>query len=98
VVTLFIGDPSVDLVRIGVDSPPVIRLRSQLIINIDHPTGKKIVEEVLNENTGRWSLISITARHSYEHVSQVAAAVRDSTVRKEPLGLVKRRFIRGILS
>jgi len=98
VATLFGGNPSVDIVKIGSDSPPVIRLKSQLILNIDHPKGKAIVDEVVTENTGRWSLISITARHSHEHISQVAASVRDSSAGTEKLGLVKRRFIRGLLS
>jgi len=98
VATLFGGTPSVDLVRIGSDSPPVLRLKSQLIINIDHPKGRVIVDEALTANTGRWSLIAITARHSYEHISQVAAAVRESSVGEETLGLVKRRFIRGLFS
>lgn len=97
VATLFVDIPSVDLVKIGSDSPPVIRLKSQLILNIDHPSGKAIVNEVLTTNTGRWSLISITARHSHEHISQVAASVRESSAGTETLGLVKRRFIRGLL-
>ena len=98
VATLFGGSPSVDLVSIGSDSPPVLRLQSQLILNIDHPKGRAIVADTLTENTGRWSLIAITARHSHEHISQVAAAVRDSSAGQEILGLVKRRFIRGLLS
>ncbi len=98
VATLFGGTPSVDLVSIGSDSPPVLRLQSRLILNIDHPKGRAIVDEALTENTGRWSLIAITARHSHEHISQVAAAVRDSSAGQETLGLVKRRFVRGLLS
>ena len=97
VANLFSGSPTVDLVRFGDDGPPVLKLRNRLIINIDNPAGKAIVEEVLNENKGRWSLIEITARYSYEHLTQVAAAVKDSPMEKEALGLVKRRFIRGLL-
>lgn len=97
VATLFGGTPSVDLVRLGSDSPPILRLKSQLVINIDHLQGRAIVDEALTANTGRWSLIAITARHSHEHISQVAAAVRESSVGEETLGLVKRRFIRGLL-
>ncbi len=96
--TLFGGTPSVDLVRLGSEGPPLLRLQSRLVLNIDHPKGKAIVEEALAENTGRWSLIAITARHSHEHLSQVAAAVRESSAGQETLGLVKRRFVRGLLS
>lgn len=97
VVTLYSGTPSVDLVEIGDESPPVLRLQSRLILNIDHPQGKVIVNETLKENKGRWSLIAITARYSHEHLSQVAAAVRDSAEGHETLGLVKRRYIKGLL-
>lgn len=97
IVTLFGGTQSVDLVKLGEDSPPVLRLQSRLILNIDHPTGKTIVDEALTENTGPWSLIAITARHSHGDLSQVAAAVRHTTTTPEKLGLVKRRFIRGLL-
>ena len=98
VATLFGGNPSFEIVRIGNESPPVIRLKSQLIVNIDHPNGRAIIDEVLTKNTGPWSLIAITARHSYEHISQVAAAVRESSIGPMVLGLVKRRYIRGLLS
>jgi hypothetical protein len=96
--TLFSGTPSVDLVKLGSDSPPILRLQSRLIINIDNSKGREIVEEAISENKGRWSLIAITARRSYEHISQVAAAIKDSSSDQEILGLVKRRFIRGLLS
>ena len=46
IVTLLGGTQSVDLVKLGEDSPPVLRLQSRLILNIDHPTGKTIVDEV----------------------------------------------------
>ncbi len=97
VANLFTGSPSVDLVRYGSDGPPILRLQKRLVLNIDHSAGKAIVEEVLTANKGRWSLIEITARHSYEHISQVAAAVKDLPIEQEALGLVKRRFIRGLL-
>jgi hypothetical protein len=95
---LYGGATPVDLVRIGAESAPILRLSSRLIVNIDHSIGRAIVEETLAQNSGRWSLVEITARHSHEHLSQVAAALRDSPVQREELGLVKRRFIKGLLS
>ena len=95
---LYGGPTPVDLVRIGSDSPPVLRLSARLIVNIDHSIGRAIVEDALTHNSGRWSLVEIIARRSHEHLSQVAAALRDSPVQREELGLVKRRFIRGLLS
>lgn len=97
-VTLYAGVPPVDLVRIGLDGPPILRLSTRLIVNIDSEIGKEIVEEALKHNSGRWSLIEITARKSHEHLPQVAAALRDSPMEREEFGLVKRRFIRGLLS
>lgn len=97
VANLYSGQPSVDLVRYGADGPPVLRLQKRLIINIDNQSGKAIVNEALNKNKGRWSLIEITARHSYEHLTQVAAAVKDAPQEQDILGLVKRRSIRELL-
>jgi hypothetical protein len=98
VCTLYGGTSPVDLVRLGSDAAPVVRLGSRLILNIDSPTAKEIVEEVVRENSGQWSLITITARHSYEHLTQVAAVIREFPNTNTKLGLVKRRFIRGLLS
>ena len=98
VVTLFEGKPSIDLVRVGGESPPILRIASRLIINLDHPIGKEIVRDTLEENSGRWALIGIAARRSLEHLSQVAAVVKGSPTTNEPLGLVKRRFVRSLLS
>jgi hypothetical protein len=98
VATLFGGKPSVELVRIGNESPSILRISSRLIINLDHPKGRAIVDEVLTANSDRWSLISIAARHSHQHIPEVAASIRESSAGIERLGLVRRRFIRGLLS
>lgn len=97
VAVLYGGSPSVEVVRIGTESPPVLRLSSRLIINIDHDSGKAILDETLSRNAGRWSLIEITARISHEHIAEVAAAVRGTDYGTERLGLVKRRVLRELL-
>lgn len=94
---LYTQTPTVDIVRYGADGPPILRLQKRLIINADHPAGKAIIEEVLNENRGPWSLVEATARHSNEHVTQVAAAIKGISMEQEALGLVKRRYIRNLL-
>ena len=87
------------LSRIGKESPPVLRLSDHLLINVDNDIGRTIAHELLERNDGRWTLIEIVARHSHEHISQVASAVRDGAPsHKETLGLVKRRFIRSLIS
>jgi hypothetical protein len=95
---LYGGSPLVELVRNGADTPPVLRLSTRLVVNLDHPVGPLIVEEVLAQNTGRWALIESVARHAHEHLSSVAAALRDAPMGGEEFGLVKRRYIRGLLS
>lgn len=95
---LFAGTPPVELVGLGEDSPPILRLQDRLVVNIEHSVGRLIVQDVLTENSGPWSLIAITARRSYEHLSQVAAAVRDANPSDEKIGLVKRRYLRGLIS
>jgi hypothetical protein len=95
---LFTGPPPVDLVRIGKDSPPALRLKSRLIINTDHPAGVAIVKDALSENAGPLSLISITARHAHQQLTEVAAAVRKITEVPEVLSPIRRRYIRSYLS
>lgn len=95
---LFTGPPPVDLVRLGEESPPAIRLEKRLLINVDHPSGKTIAKEALSENDGALSLVALTARHAHEQLGQVAAVVREMTGVPEVLSPVRRRFIRARLS
>lgn len=95
---LFTGPPPVDLVSLGSDSPPALRLKGRLVINTDHPAGAAIARDALQENSGPTSLIAIAARHAYEQLTQVAAAVREITAEPEVLSPIRRRFIRSHLS
>lgn len=94
---LFHGPPSVDLVRFGAESPPALRLKNRLVINTDHPSGAAIAVDALDENQGASALIAITARHAYEQLSEVAAAVRGISGETEILSPMRRRFIRSTL-
>ena len=94
---LFAGPPPIDLVSLGGESPPALRLKRRLVINVDNPAGAAIVRDALHENTGPTSLIAITAHHSYEHLGQVAAAVREITTEPEILSPIRRRYILGRL-
>ena len=91
---LFTGPPPVDLVKLGSDSPPALRLKSRLVINTDNPKGRAIAQDALRENRGATSLIAITARHAHEQLTEVAAAVREISSGPEILSPVRRRFIR----
>jgi hypothetical protein len=95
---LFTGPPPVDLVRLGPDSAPALRLKNRLVINADNPKGAAILRDVLRENQGPTALIAATARHAYEQLTEVAAAVREISGEPEILSPVRRRFIRGHLS
>ena len=98
VAPLFTGPPTVDLVRLGSESPPVLRLQERLIVNLDHVAAKALVEDVLRANNGPASLVGSAARHAYEQLTQVAAVVRGITAGSEILGPIRRRFIRSLLS
>jgi len=98
VAPLFTGPPQVDLVRLGVDGPPALRLEKRLIINVDNSDGYALVEGALRENAGAASLIGLAARHAYDQLSQVAAVVRHISTEPEVLSPVRRRFIRSRLS
>lgn len=95
---LYTGPPAVDLVRLGADSSPVLRLQDRLVINTDHSAGAEIVKEALSTNAGSLSLIGITARHAYDQLTQVAKVVRDGSGPPEILGPIRRRFIQSLLS
>ncbi|MYD98550.1 MAG: hypothetical protein F4X98_14370 [Gammaproteobacteria bacterium] len=94
---LFLGPPPVDLVRIGNDSLPVLRLKNRLIINLDHDAGRQLVEAALKENTGPSSLIAGAAQHTYEQLTQVAAVVREISGGPEILGPIRRQYIRALM-
>ena len=95
---LFTGPPRVDLVRLGHDSLPVLRLHDRLIINVDHAAGKALTVDALRVNAGPMSLVEGAARHAYPQLTQVAAAVRETSADPEVLGPIRRRFIRSLLS
>ena len=95
---LFTGSPAVDLVKIGHDSSPVLRLHNRLVINVDHNAGKALVEGVLRVNAGPMSLVESAAKHTPEQLIQVATAVRDISAEPEILGPIRRQFIRSFLT
>ncbi|MEW8194509.1 MAG: ATP-binding protein [Candidatus Thiodiazotropha sp.] len=95
---LFTGPPAIDLVRLGPETPPALRLQRRLVINIDNPTGREIVSKVLESNAGPDALIEIAARHAYEQLGQVAAVVKDIKTGPEILSPVRRRYIRSRLA
>ena len=98
IVPLFTGSPAVDLVKIGHDSSPVLRLHDRLVINVDHNAGKALVEGVLRANAGPMSLVESAAKHTPEQLVQVATAVRDISAEPEILGPIRRQFIRSFLT
>ena len=98
VARLFLGPPTVDLVRIGSDSLPVLRLKDRLIINLDHDAGRMLVQDAVTENTGPSGLIGSAARHTYEQLAQVAAVVTSIKAEAEVLGPIRRQYIRDLIS
>ena len=97
VAPLFNGPPSVDLVELGNDSIPALRVHGRLLINIDRDEGKSLVKDVLQLNTGPMCLIEAAARHTYQQLTQVAAVVREAKEDPEVLGIVRRQYIRSLL-
>jgi len=95
---LFTGPPFVDLVRLGAESPPALRLKSRLVINIDNPKGAAIARGALKENRGPAVLYELVAQNAYEQLTEVAAALREMRTEPEILSPVRRRFIRQSLS
>ena len=98
VARLFSGPPTVDLVRLGGDSLPVLRLKERLIINVDHNSGRALVKNVLAENTGPMGMVAAAARHTYEQLTQVAAVARSIEGEPEILGPIRRQYILGLVA
>jgi hypothetical protein len=98
-VSQLFSTPTVELVRLGKEAPPALRLkdRNRLLINIDHRAGKAIAEGALHQNTGPSSLILLAATHAYEQLAEVAAVVRPISEEPEILSPVRRRYIEGHL-
>lgn len=98
VAPLFTGPPAIDLVRLGPETPPALRLKRRLVINVDNSTGREIVTKVLESNAGADALIGIVARQAYEQLTQVAAVVNEIKTGPEILSPVRRRYIRSRLT
>ncbi len=88
--------PHTDLVKLGSDSPPVLRVGPRLLINIQSDAGRTLVAETLRLNRGPMTMVGTAARHAYPQLTQVAAALRDAPVDAEILGPVRRRYIRSL--
>ena len=97
VARLFTGPPTVDLVRLGGDSLPVLRLKGRLIINVDHESGRALVRTVLAQNSGPMGLVAAAARHTHEQLTQVAAVARSIGGEPEILGPIRRQYVLGLV-
>lgn len=95
---LFTGPPAIDIVRLGSETPPALRLHRRLVINVDNSIGREIVKKVLESNAGAEALIGIVARHAYQQLTQVAAVVKEMKTEPEILSPVRRRYIRSRLA
>ncbi len=98
VASLFTGPPKVDLVRLGNETAPILRLQDKLLVNIDHNSGIAVLEETLLENRGYSSLISGVARYAFEQLGEVAEELSKSPSNIEVLSPLRRRFIEDRIS
>lgn len=95
--SLYSGSEPIELVRLGEDGPPVLRVERRLLINLDDEIGPAIVRYAIDANRGRIALIEATAAVAPQYLSQVATIARAVSEDTEILGLVKRRFIRELV-
>jgi len=98
VAPLFTGPPSVDLVRLGSDTAPILRFQGGLLVNIDHKAGISVLEDTLRENRGHPSLIACVARHAPDQLQDTAKILFDSPEELEILSPLRRRFVRSKIS
>ena len=96
VAPLFTGPPMVDVVRLGEETVPILRLGgSRLVVNVDHEAGKAILVDTLRENRGTPSLLASVARHATAQLRDAARPFSGSTTTPEILSPIRRRFIRS---
>ncbi len=96
-VPLFSGPPVVDIVRIGKESAPILKLNNRFVINADHAVGHKMIIEILERNEGPRSLIEITAVNAFDQLAPVASSLRNLNGAGEILSPIRRRMIRSLL-
>ncbi len=98
VAPLLTGPPAVDLVKLGSDTAPILRLQSGLLVNIDHKAGISVLEDTLRENRGHPSLIACVARHAPDQLQDTAEMLLESPEKLEILSPLRRRFVRSKIS
>ena len=98
VAPLFTGPPRVDLVRLGYETAPILRLQDRLLVNVDHEAGITILEETLLENRGSPSLISCVAKHAPDQLRETAEELSKSPQEPEVLSPLRHRYIRDHVS
>ena len=92
---LFTGPPRVDLIRLGRETAPILRLQDSLLVNVDHEAGLVVLEETLEDNRGSLSLISCVAKHAPDQLGAVAEELSRSHGEPEVLSPLRRQFIRA---
>ncbi|MCY4304737.1 MAG: ATP-binding protein [Aestuariivita sp.] len=92
---LLTGPPAVNLVQIGNDTAPVLRLQDRLLVNIDHEAGASILEETLEENRGHISLITYIAKHAPNQIQDALQILLNFPKEIEYISPIRRRFIIG---
>lgn len=91
---LYSGPPAVELVRLGADSPALLRLADRLVLNVDNDKGQRIAQEALDRNGGAEGLYAIVARLAHEQLTQLAASIRTMPPEPEILSPLRRRHVR----
>lgn len=95
---LYGGQHRVELVSLGGDAPPVLRVGTRLLVNTDIDAGKAFVLRSVELNRGRRGLIEVAAEIAPQYLTQVAAVVNaEREAETEILGLVKRRYVRSLV-
>jgi hypothetical protein len=96
---LYTGEHPVELVALGEEAPPVLRVGQRLLVNTDVQLGRLFVLRCVELNRGRRGLIEIAADIMPQQLTSVVAVVKaEATDDDETFGLVKRRYVRSLIS
>ena len=97
VAELFDATPKVQLVPLGGQGGPLVRVGNEIWINIESSAGKAIISEVCDRNEGYFGLLAACVRHAPSVFAELANPLRDAINVPLKLGLVRRQFLRGLL-
>jgi len=95
-VSIFPQSPEVLIVRLGSEGSPLVKVGQEIWVNLDTEDGKNIIQEVCDRNEGHIGLWLACLKYAHTQADGIASILRGSTDAAQPLGIVKRQYLRRL--